>query len=48
MTFSDKIKETIQYLNPKFDELADGYAEFIDADESKGTVTVKLIGGRLL
>jgi hypothetical protein len=46
--FTDKIKETIERLNPKFDELAEGYAEFLSFDESKGAVTVKLIGGKLL
>jgi hypothetical protein len=45
---SDKIKETIEKLNPRFDELAEGYAEFLSFDEVKGTVTVKLIGGKLL
>jgi hypothetical protein len=45
---TDKIKETIERLNPKFDELAEGYAEFLSFDENKGSVTVKLIGGKLL
>ena len=45
---SDKIKETIERLNPRFDELAEGYAQFLSFDESKGAVTVKLVGGKLL
>jgi hypothetical protein len=45
---TDKIKETIERLNPKFDELAEGYAEFLSFDENKGSVTVRLIGGKLL
>jgi hypothetical protein len=48
MTLTDKIKETIERLNPKFDELAEGYAEFLTFNESTAAVTVKLIGGKLL
>ncbi len=47
MTFSDRVRETIERLNPKLDELADGYVELLEADEGKGMVKIKLIGGRL-
>jgi hypothetical protein len=47
VTLADKVRETIKDLNPKLDELADGYVELLGVDEGKGTVKLKLIGGRL-
>ena len=47
MTLTDKVKEKIVELNPKLDELAEGYIELLDVDEGKGIVKLKLIGGKL-
>ena len=47
-TFYEKVKEVLEELKPRLDELADGYAELIDADEKEKRVRVKLIGGKLL
>jgi hypothetical protein len=42
-----QVRETLERLKPKLEELADGYAELLDVDEVKRHVTVRLIGGRL-
>jgi Fe-S cluster biogenesis protein NfuA len=47
-SFYEKVKEVLEELKPRLDELADGYAELIDADEKEKRVRVKLIGGKLL
>ncbi|HVN96749.1 MAG TPA: hypothetical protein VMT62_09990 [Syntrophorhabdaceae bacterium] len=47
MTLGETVREAIIRLNPKFDELADGEAEFVSADKEAKTVTVRLSGGRL-
>jgi|GEM_PF-736194 Fe-S cluster biogenesis protein NfuA len=46
-SLTEKIQRTIEELNPRLDELAEGNVELLDVDEDKGTVKVKLIGGRL-
>ncbi|MCX5803252.1 MAG: hypothetical protein NTU69_06940 [Proteobacteria bacterium] len=48
MTFTDKVRKALKILKPRFDDLADGYADLIDVDEDREMVKVKLIGGRLL
>jgi hypothetical protein len=47
MTLEKKVQEAIIRLNPKFDELADGYADFIEVDEKRKIAKVRLIGGKL-
>lgn len=47
MTPGERVQETIARLNPKFDELADGYADFISADEGLKTTIDELSGGAL-
>lgn len=45
--FYERVKKALDELKPVLEELADGYAELLEADEKKRTVKVKLIGGRL-
>jgi hypothetical protein len=47
MSLATKVQDTLERLNPRFDDLADGYADLLGVDEDKGRVKVKLIGGRL-
>jgi Fe-S cluster biogenesis protein NfuA len=47
MTLEKKVQEAIIRLNPKFDELADGYADFIEVDEKRKIAKVRFIGGKL-
>ena len=44
---TDKVREALEVLKPKLDDLADGYAELVEVDETEGIVKLKLIGGRL-
>lgn len=44
----DEIKNSLEEFKPKLEELAEGYAEFLDMDKEKGIVKVKLIGGKLM
>jgi len=47
MLNEEEIKKTIDNLNPRLDQLAEGVLEFVSFDKEKGTLTVKLIGGKL-
>jgi Fe-S cluster biogenesis protein NfuA len=47
MNLNEKVKDALEELKPRLDELADGYAELVEADEAKGVVKLSLIGGRL-
>lgn len=47
MTLETKVKEALGRLNPRLDELAGGYVELEDLDESRGVLTIKIFGGRL-
>ncbi|MCX8022243.1 MAG: hypothetical protein N2745_05665 [Syntrophorhabdaceae bacterium] len=47
MLREEEIKNTIQNINPKLDELAEGIVEFIGFDSERRVLTVKLIGGKL-
>jgi hypothetical protein len=47
VTFEDRVTRALQELEPRLEELAEGHAELMEADEEKGAVTLKLIGGRL-
>ena len=48
MTTRERIEEIIRGLNPKLEELSEGYVEFLSYDESTGILTVMTYGGRLL
>jgi hypothetical protein len=48
MTVRERIKGTIRGLNPKLEELSEGYVEFLGYDEDTGILTVMTYGGRLL
>ncbi len=47
MDFEEKVRRVLEEMRPKLEELADGYVELVDADPSRGEVTLRLIGGRL-
>jgi hypothetical protein len=47
MTFFLRCQETLERLKPRLDYLADGDVELLEADETKGIVKVKVLGGRL-
>ncbi len=47
MTLEEKVVQALHELEPKLEELAEGYAELLEADPKLGSVTLKLIGGRL-
>ncbi len=47
MTLKEKIEQTLTGLNPRLENLANGYVELMDIDEAKKTVTLKSFGGRL-
>lgn len=47
MTLEQKVVETLKELEPRLEELAEGYAELLEVDPERGRVTLKLIGGRL-
>jgi len=48
MTARERIEEIIRELNPKLEELSDGYVQFLGYDETTGILTVVTYGGRLL
>jgi len=47
MALKERAEEVVQRINPKLEDLAAGYVEFMDLDEAKGVLTIKLFGGRL-
>jgi len=48
MDSKDEVKNALEELKPRLEELAEGYAEFEDIDTKKGIIKVKLIGGKLM
>jgi len=48
MDVGDEIRDALEELKPKLDELAEGYGELIDLDREKGIVYIRLIGGKLM
>jgi len=48
MTAKERIEEILHELNPKLEELSDGYVQFLGFDEATGVLTVMTYGGRLL
>jgi Fe-S cluster biogenesis protein NfuA len=47
MTLRERIDEAVKQINPRLEELAEGEIEVVDLDETRGILTVKLLGGRL-
>ena len=47
MTLEQRVAWAVKELEPKLEELAEGYAELLEVDPERGRVTLKLIGGRL-
>ncbi|MBP6941340.1 MAG: hypothetical protein KBB65_06170 [Syntrophorhabdaceae bacterium] len=47
MELRQRVEEEIDHLNPRLEELADGEAEVISVDEKTGTVTLRILGGRI-
>jgi len=48
MTARERVEKIIGELNPKLEELSDGYVQFHGYDEATGILTVVTYGGRLL
>ncbi len=48
MTLESKVVKALAELEPRLEELAEGYAELLELDAERGRVTLKLIGGRLI
>ncbi len=44
----ETIENVLEHLNPRLEELSDGYVEFLGFDTVKGELTIKTFGGRLL
>lgn len=47
MELRERVKEVVERLKPRLEELAEGHVQLIEVDEGRGMVRVKLIGGRL-
>ena len=47
MALRERVEELLRRINPKLEELSEGYVEFLDLDETKGILTIELFGGRL-
>lgn len=45
--FFERVRLLLERIRPKLEELADGYAELLEADPVTKRVKVKLVGGRL-
>ena len=43
----EELKDFIEKINPKLEELAEGSVEFLGFDRKSGVLKLKLIGGRL-
>ncbi len=46
-TLREKVEGIVADLNPRLENLADGYVELMDVDEARKAVTLKSFGGRL-
>lgn len=44
----DRIEEIIRRLNPRLEELSEGYVQLVGYDETTGILTLMTYGGRLL
>lgn len=47
MDFAVKVKEAVERINPKLEELAEGYVELRGVDPETRRVVIRLIGGRV-
>jgi hypothetical protein len=47
MELKERIEEVIERLNPRLEQLAEGYVQLISVDEKTGTATLRTFGGRL-
>jgi hypothetical protein len=47
VNLTDRVRETLDLLKPRLIDLADGYAEFAEVDETPGIVKLWLVDGRL-
>ncbi len=47
MELRQRVEEEIDHLNPRLEELAEGEVEVISVEEKTGTVTLRILGGRL-
>ncbi len=47
MMLKEKIERTLATINPRLEELAEGYVELMELDEERGVLVIKSFGGRL-
>jgi len=47
MTLREKLTLALAAINPRLEELAEGYVELIEVDEARRVVVLKSFGGRL-
>jgi hypothetical protein len=47
VTLEEKVTQALRELEPRLEQLAEGYAELLEVDAERNRVTLKLIGGRL-
>ncbi len=47
MTLKEKIERAIAAINPRLEELAEGYVEPLELDEARRVLVIKSFGGRL-
>jgi len=47
MTLKENIERALATINPRLEELADGYVELMELDEARKVLVVKSFGGRL-
>ena len=47
MTLREKIERALVTLNPRLEELAEGYVELMEFDEARKVLVIKSFGGRL-
>jgi hypothetical protein len=47
MTLKEKIEGVLATINPRLEELAEGYVELVEVDEITKVLVVRSFGGRL-
>lgn len=47
MTLKENIERALATINPRLEELAEGYVELMELDEARRVLVVKSFGGRL-
>ena len=48
MTTEEKIEDALRRINPRLEDLSEGYVEFLEFNGETGELTIKTFGGRLL